>query len=288
MKIVKTIKSIIDVSFIIPAYNEEKYLPVALKSIKDQQTDLIGEIILIDDFSTDRTVEMAKPYGARIYKSREKGDVSRMRNDGLEKAKGKCVLYVDADCAFSKNYVETMARPIVLGEIDTSLCLRHLPLETQYHLFPQIHSSFYRILLQRLPKIFWLKIPIRLFVWLGKWLKEMKEHKKFVSLWSIPDRVHTSGILTRTEIARKAGGWKIPFGINDDTAYCLDIFNHSKATRWHLLPFLYLSKRREFPPNNLAFFGKMIRAWLKHFGIDIRSKIEKRNQKGYQNPDGVR
>lgn len=49
-----------DVSLIIVAYNEEKYLPILLDSIKKQKTDIKMEIILIDDASTDNTVNIAE------------------------------------------------------------------------------------------------------------------------------------------------------------------------------------------------------------------------------------
>lgn len=43
--------------------NEEEYLPKCLKSIKD----IVDEIIVVDTGSTDKTVEIAKSYGAKIY-----------------------------------------------------------------------------------------------------------------------------------------------------------------------------------------------------------------------------
>ena len=72
--------------------NGEKTLNASLESIK-----WCDEIIVVDDYSTDSTVEIAKSYGARIFKRRLKGDFSSQRNFALEKAKGNWILYIDAD-----------------------------------------------------------------------------------------------------------------------------------------------------------------------------------------------
>ena len=56
------------ISVIIPAYNEEKYLPNTLKALKTAlgNSDLPVEILVVDNNSTDRTVEVAEKYGARV------------------------------------------------------------------------------------------------------------------------------------------------------------------------------------------------------------------------------
>jgi len=91
------------VSIVIPAYNSEKTLEKCLKSIRDQTYGNI-EIIVVDKFSKDRTVEIAKRYGARIIY--DEGERTRAKNIGLEKAKGKYVLFVDSDMELSKKVVE--------------------------------------------------------------------------------------------------------------------------------------------------------------------------------------
>ena len=91
------------VSIVIPAYNSEKTLEKCLKSIRDQTYGNI-EIIVVDKFSKDRTVEIIKRYGARIIY--DEGERTRAKNIGLEKAKGKYVLFVDSDMELSKEVVE--------------------------------------------------------------------------------------------------------------------------------------------------------------------------------------
>ncbi|MCL6096820.1 MAG: glycosyltransferase family 2 protein [Patescibacteria group bacterium] len=82
------------VSAIILAKNEENNIVDCLESI-----DWCDEIIVIDDFSTDRTLEVIKNFNRRvkIFQHELGGDFSAQRNFGLSKARGEWVLFVDAD-----------------------------------------------------------------------------------------------------------------------------------------------------------------------------------------------
>lgn len=79
------------ISVIIIAKNEEKKIGDCFESIK-----WADEIVLVDSGSTDKTKQIAKKYGARIFDYKG-GGYSDWRNEGLKKAKEKWVLYVDAD-----------------------------------------------------------------------------------------------------------------------------------------------------------------------------------------------
>ena len=84
-----------DVTLSITTYNEEKYLPILLDSIKAQKTNLKIDILVIDDSSTDRTLEIAKSYdGVRIIHNDRKSDVQYMRNTGLKEALGKVIIFL--------------------------------------------------------------------------------------------------------------------------------------------------------------------------------------------------
>jgi tetratricopeptide (TPR) repeat protein len=73
--------------------NEEKNLPRALDSLKDW----VDEIIVVDTGSTDRTIEIAESYGAKIYHHPWENDFSKHRNQSISYATGDWLLIIDAD-----------------------------------------------------------------------------------------------------------------------------------------------------------------------------------------------
>jgi glycosyltransferase involved in cell wall biosynthesis len=79
------------ISAIILAKNEEKNIKDCLQSIS-----WCDEKIVIDDNSTDKTSELAKKYGAKVYK-KHLSNFSEQRNYAIEKATGDWILFIDAD-----------------------------------------------------------------------------------------------------------------------------------------------------------------------------------------------
>jgi glycosyltransferase involved in cell wall biosynthesis len=79
-------------SVVIITLNEEDRLKDALESCRD----IADEIVVVDSFSTDRTVEIAQQYGATIYKKKF-SDYGSQKNFALDKAQHPWVLNLDAD-----------------------------------------------------------------------------------------------------------------------------------------------------------------------------------------------
>jgi glycosyltransferase involved in cell wall biosynthesis len=73
--------------------NEEKFLPMCLESVKDY----VDEIIIVDTGSTDKTVEIAGKYGAKIYNHPWENSFSKARNYSLKYATCDWILILDAD-----------------------------------------------------------------------------------------------------------------------------------------------------------------------------------------------
>lgn len=96
-----------DFSIIIPAFNEEKYLPTTLQSILDQ-THQDYEIIVVANGCTDKTIEIAKKNShpkLKLY-TLPKANVSRARNFGAGKAQGETLLFLDADTKLEKDSLQ--------------------------------------------------------------------------------------------------------------------------------------------------------------------------------------
>jgi glycosyltransferase involved in cell wall biosynthesis len=86
------------VSFVIPAYNEERLLGRTLSAI-DQAAEALGEpvdVVVVDDASTDRTAEIARAHGARVV-SVTCRQIAATRNAGARAAHGELFVFVDAD-----------------------------------------------------------------------------------------------------------------------------------------------------------------------------------------------
>jgi len=103
------------VSVIIPAYNEEKYLKKCIDSIRKQDYGDEIEIIVIDDGSKDRTVEIAESEGVKLLKQEHKG-AGTARNWGASAAKGEILAFIDADMYLQEDTIEKLVRPIIDGK----------------------------------------------------------------------------------------------------------------------------------------------------------------------------
>ena len=87
----------VDMTFIIPAYNEEHSLPKALESIASHVPAALSyEIVVADNGSQDSTVEVAKSFGVSVFVDAE-ATVGGLRNRAAEIASGRMLVFLDAD-----------------------------------------------------------------------------------------------------------------------------------------------------------------------------------------------
>lgn len=96
--------------------NEEEDLPGCLDSVKGAA----DEIILVDTGSTDKTIEIAKKYGAKIFNFEWIKDFSAARNFALSKSSGRWILYLDADERLSTQSVSELKK-IIAGDSKTGV-----------------------------------------------------------------------------------------------------------------------------------------------------------------------
>ncbi len=115
----------ISVSVIVPIYNTEKYLKQCLDSIRNQTlTDI--EIIMIDDGSTDGSAKISNEYVVDderfSYYHKENEGLAAARQDGMERAKGKYIAFVDSDDWIEPNMYERMYLEAVRNDADIVFC----------------------------------------------------------------------------------------------------------------------------------------------------------------------
>ncbi|MCX7759726.1 MAG: glycosyltransferase [Hydrogenothermaceae bacterium] len=101
-----------EATVIIPVYNGEKFIKNAIKSVLNQTFEDL-EILVIDDASTDRTVEIVEESfkdilngKLRIIKNPKNMERSYSRNIGVENTKGKFVFFLDYDDEWEREYIE--------------------------------------------------------------------------------------------------------------------------------------------------------------------------------------
>lgn len=106
------------ISIIIPTYNEKDVLSRCIESLGMQTVDF--EIIVVDDGSTDGTLQILKNLkhtlpNFKFTKQAHKG-AGAARNLGARFAKGRVLVFVDADMTFDKNFLKNLVKPILGGE----------------------------------------------------------------------------------------------------------------------------------------------------------------------------
>lgn len=139
--------------------DEEQYLEAALASVQG----VVDEIVIVDTGSTDKTVEIARKFGARVYFKAWDNDFAAARNESLKHATGQWVLIMDADeripeeiaqnlrallipteqpisyLTYIKNYMRESDESSILGHYVTRV-FRKTP-ETRF--FGAIHEQLY-------------------------------------------------------------------------------------------------------------------------------------------------
>jgi len=98
--------------------DEEKFLPTCLESVKDH----VDEIIIVDTGSTDRTVEIAGKYGAKVYHHAWENSFSKARNYSLKYATCDWIMWLDADEEVEKEDAHKLREVIKDNDVNV-ICL---------------------------------------------------------------------------------------------------------------------------------------------------------------------
>ena len=93
-------------SIIIPVYNVEPYIKKCLDSVTSQ-TYKDYEVIIINDGSTDKSMEIAKKYDFKIINQQNQGQ-SAARNKGIKNSKGEYIVFLDSDDTIEKDLLKKL------------------------------------------------------------------------------------------------------------------------------------------------------------------------------------
>jgi len=117
-------------SIIIPVYNEKELILKILKRVEDVDLDLEKEIIIVDDHSTDGTIDVLKELNVKKYKiilkAKNEGKGAAIKT-GLMQATGNLVIFQDADLEYDPQDYPAMIKPILNGKTEAVLGVRISP-----------------------------------------------------------------------------------------------------------------------------------------------------------------
>ena len=97
-------------SIIVPVYNVEKYIGKCLESIKNQ-TYKDYEVIVVNDGSTDKSMEIAKEYNVKVINTKHVS-VSEARNIGVKHATGEYLMFLDSDDFWDNKLLEEITKSL--------------------------------------------------------------------------------------------------------------------------------------------------------------------------------
>lgn len=191
------IDTIMLVSVIIPAYNSIKTIDKTLQSVFDQNYKDI-EIIVINDGSTDGTLEKLREYKDEIHLfSQENSGVSAARNFGFKKSKGDYIQYLDADDILAKDKINIQVNALIDNNADVA-----------YGDWQKFKNDF--------------NSEIQYLELISRSIKGRPEIELFSSFWC-----PLAAILYSRSMCNKIGGWKVNLPIIQDARYFLDAALHN-------------------------------------------------------------
>ena len=108
-------------SLIVPAYNEEAYLPALLDSVDTARARYAGgpdaiEVVVADNASTDATADLARARGCRVV-SENRRIIAAVRNAGARSAHGQVLVFVDADNIMHPDTFNAIDKSLATGKV---------------------------------------------------------------------------------------------------------------------------------------------------------------------------
>jgi len=194
------------VSILIPCYNAEKWLIQTLESALNQ-TWSHSEIILVDDGSTDKSLEIARSFHSPKLKviSQSNQGASAARNLALCQAQGDFIQYLDADDLLAPDKLEHQVELLQAGNQNCTAS------GAWARFYNDVSEALFKP--QPLWKDFY-PVDFLLCAWEGNWM------------------MHPAAWLTPRAIAEQAGAWDKTLSLNDDGEYFCRIVLASREIKF--------------------------------------------------------
>lgn len=122
------------ISVVIPAYNEEESIPLV---IKDLPREILHEIIVVDNNSTDGTARIAHAHGAKVVSEQHRGYGSACLKGISQLDSPDIVVFLDGDYSDYPAEIKKLVQPIFDNESDFVLGSRMISPESRQALLPQ-------------------------------------------------------------------------------------------------------------------------------------------------------
>jgi glycosyltransferase involved in cell wall biosynthesis len=130
------------VSIVIPVYNRGALVREAIASVLAERNDVLLEVVVVDDASTDDTWEVVRAQDVRAVRMERNGGQSAARNRGLDESRGTYVKYLDSDDVLMPGHLEREVRALqgLRADIAVSGWISETPQSTREYQPPRFVS----------------------------------------------------------------------------------------------------------------------------------------------------
>jgi glycosyltransferase involved in cell wall biosynthesis len=250
------------VTVIIPCFNQARFLPAAVSSVRAQRYERV-ECIVVNDGSTDGTAAVASTLGVPVIEQSNKG-VSEARNAGLTIARGELVVFLDADDELLPDAVALGAAALESNRMAAAVVGRCQPMNADGDSLPAVHDEVN-------PSNLYTEWLMRNFVWTPG--AAMFRRDVLVEIGGFPAGLGPAadyGVYLRLARTRR-----VHFLANDLVRYRQHDGNMSRDPALMLRSTLAVLRResRDAPPSARVCLAHGRRRWREWYGEQIVHRL---------------